>query len=87
MMNRMLRAKIIKIGNSRGIRIPRVLLEQAGLVDEVELIVQENQLIIQPARIARQDWGEQFARMAERGDDRLLDEPTPTQFDEEEWVW
>ena len=45
-MNMAVRAKVVKIGNSRGIRIPRTLLEQAGLTDEVEMVVEGNQLTI-----------------------------------------
>ena len=80
---------LIKIGNSQGIRIPKLLLEQAALDGEVELLVQQDQLVIRAARRPRHDWGEQFKAMAERGDDRLLHEEalTLTQWDAEEWAW
>jgi antitoxin MazE len=81
------RSKVVKIGNSRGIRIPRAMLEQAGLTEEVELSVQGDKLIIQSAHTPRQGWEAQFARMAEAGDDQLLDQITPTQWEEEEWEW
>lgn len=86
-MNMMIRSKVVKIGNSRGIRIPRTLLEQAGLVDEVEMTVQGDKLIIHSAHSPRQGWEVQFARMADHGDDRLSDETIPTRWDEEEWTW
>ena len=86
-MNLTVRSKIVKIGNSRGIRIPRTLLEQAGLTDDVEMMVEGNQLIIHSARHPRQGWGNQFAAMAEQGDDRLLGDATATQWDEDEWTW
>jgi len=86
-MNMPVRTKVVKIGNSRGIRIPRVLLEQAGLVDEVEMTVEGNKLIINPAHQPRHAWEAHFATMAERGEDRLLIEILPTQWDEEEWTW
>ena len=86
-MNIPVRTKVVKIGNSRGIRIPRVLLEQAGLVDEVEMTVEGNKLIINPAHQPRHGWEAHLAAMAERGDDRLLVETLPTQWDEEEWTW
>lgn len=86
-MNMMIRSKVVKIGNSRGIRIPRTVLEQAGLTDEVEMTVEGNKLIIQAVRHPRQDWEESFAGMAKQGDDQLLDEAPPTQWDEEEWTW
>lgn len=68
------KTQIIKIGNSRGIRIPKLLLEQAGLGAEVEISVQRDQLVIRPAARPRHGWDEQFRAMAECGDDRLLDE-------------
>jgi antitoxin MazE len=86
-MGMMIRSKVVKIGNSRGIRIPRVLLEQAGLTDEVEMIVEGNQLIIHSAQHPRQGWDVQFAVMAETGDDRPLDPILPTQWEEDDWTW
>ena len=82
-MTMSVRAKVIKIGNSRGIRIPHTLLEQAGLSDEVEVTVDGNKLIIQSVHHPRQGWDAQFAGMAQQNDDRLLDQMTPTQWDEE----
>ena len=81
------RSKVVKIGNSRGVRIPRSLLEQAGLTDEIEMIVQDDQLIIRSASRPRQGWDAHFTRMAEAGDDRLLEEITSTGWDEQEWTW
>jgi len=81
------RSKVVKIGNSRGIRIPRSMLEQAGLTEEVELSVQGDKLIIQSAHMPRRGWEAQFHEMAEVVDDRLLDETIPTRWEEEEWEW
>ena len=86
-MNFTVRSKVVKIGNSRGIRIPRALLEQAELVDEVEMAVEGNKLVIQSARQHRQGWEAKFSEMALQGDDALLDQPTPTHWDAEEWQW
>jgi antitoxin MazE len=86
-MNATVRSKIVRIGNSRGIRIPRALLEQAGLTDEVEMTVEGNKLIIFSARLPRQGWSAQFAAMAAIGDDQLLDETLSTHWDEDEWTW
>jgi len=80
-----IKSPIIKIGNSRGIRIPKLLIDQVGLGDEVEIAVQRDQLVIRPASRPRDGWDEQFRAMAERGDDHLLDEPIPTQWDVTEW--
>jgi antitoxin MazE len=83
-------ARIVKIGNSRGIRIPKSLLEQSGLHDEVELEVRKNRLVIKPKRNIREGWECAFRRMAENGDDLLLDKDgisAQNNWDEEEWEW
>ena len=84
-----LRSRIIKIGNSQGIRIPKVLLEQARLGDEVELELGANGIIIRPVQSARHGWDEAFQIVAERGDDDLLDTFAPiiNAWDEDEWQW
>jgi antitoxin MazE len=81
------KARIVRIGNSRGIRIPKLLLEQAGLHDEVELRVDGSTLLIASARHPRAGWANAFAEMHQRGDDELLDGPVQTAFDETEWKW
>ncbi len=86
-MSVVVRSKVVKIGNSRGIRSPRTLLEQAGLTEEVEMSVEGDSLVIRSAHSPRKGWETQFAGMAEKGDDRLLDEYKPTQWDDEEWTW
>ena len=85
----MLRTRIIKIGNSQGVRIPKPLLEQAGLGDEVELEVQEDRILIRPAKQRREGWDEAFRLMAQEGDDQLLDEDLTgrTDWDRTEWEW
>jgi len=86
-MNMMIRSKIIKIGNSRGIRIPRAVLEQVGLTDEVEMKVEGDRLIIHSVRHIRQGWENHFAEMAEKGDDLWLDQTATTHWGEAEWTW
>lgn len=82
------RARVIRIGNSQGVRIPKPLLRQAGIDDHVELEVLEGQIAIRPARTVRAGWGEQFEAMAAAGDDRLLDgDAGGTGWDAEEWEW
>ena len=84
-----MKTNIVKIGNSQGIRIPKLLLRQLKLQGQVQLSVRRNQLVIQPSQRPRQGWDEQFKKMAERGDDRLLDEDAKslTQWDADEWQW
>jgi antitoxin MazE len=86
-MDKTVKTKLVRIGNSRGIRIPKPLLEQAGLVDEVRLRVVETGIVIEAPRTERAGWADAAALVRERGEDGLLDQPTPTAFDEEEWVW
>jgi antitoxin MazE len=81
------RASIVRIGNSRGLRIPKALLEQAGIGDAVDLTVEDGRLVVSPLRHPREGWDEEAARMAALGDDELLDPETPTPFDEDEWEW
>jgi antitoxin MazE len=82
-----LRTKLIKIGNSQGIRLPKTLLEQSGILGEVEIELQAEGILIRPIlRLqARKGWEQAFAEMAAVGDDRLLDEPTATLWEETEW--
>ena len=82
-----IRTQVIKIGNSRGIRIPKPLIDQARLGNEVEIAVQRGQLVIRPVSRPRSGWDEQFQAMTEHGDDQLIDKPVPTKWDRSEWVW
>ncbi|HUF10174.1 MAG TPA: AbrB/MazE/SpoVT family DNA-binding domain-containing protein [Rhodothermales bacterium] len=82
-----MRTRLVQIGNSRGVRIPKPLLEQLGLEDEVELRAEEDGLVIAPVKKARENWASAAKLLHERGEDGRLDEPTPTRFDEAEWEW
>jgi antitoxin MazE len=84
-----MRTRIVKIGNSQGIRIPKLLLERSNLAEEVELEAEDNRIIIRSTKQPRQDWERAFREMAERGDDALLDNKllAQTQWDEDEWQW
>jgi antitoxin MazE len=86
-MGTTIRSKVVKIGNSRGIRIPRTLLEQAGLANDVEMTVEGNNLIIHSIHQPRSGWENQFKEMAVHGDDRLLETLTSTHWDRDEWEW
>jgi antitoxin MazE len=82
-----MRASIVRIGNSRGLRIPKALLEASGIRETVDLSVEDGRLIVRPVRSVREGWAEAARAMADRGDDRLLDPETPTTFDDTEWEW
>jgi antitoxin MazE len=82
-----MKARLVSIGNSRGVRLPKPLIEQAGLVEDVELDVRDGVITIAAARTARAGWADAAARLAIAADRGLLDEPTATAFDEDEWQW
>ena len=81
-----MKTKIVRIGNSRGVRIPKPLLERAGLRDEVTLRVEDGSIVIEGRAQPRAGWKEAAALAHERGDDELL-ATTATSFDEDDWEW
>ena len=83
-MSTVISGRVIKIGNSQGIRIPKLLLEQSGIKDNVTIEVRDGQIAISAATGARTGWSEAFAATA---DDLPLDRVTGTAWDEEEWEW
>lgn len=82
-----MKARLVQIGNSRGVRLPKPVIEQAGLSDEVELHVQGGAVVIRPLRAPRSGWEAAAKALRASSGDRLLDSPTPTRFDEEAWEW
>jgi antitoxin MazE len=82
-----MRARIIRIGNALGIRLPKSLLKKAGLTGEVEIVVRNGAIVISSAARPRAGWYEAAKFAHERGDDVLLDPPTSTRFDNEAWKW
>ena len=82
-----MKVDLVRVGNSRGIRIPKPIIEQCGFEDAVELRVENRHLVIAPAREPRAGWEEAFrAAGPSSGDEFLLDIPG-NQFDVEEWKW
>jgi antitoxin MazE len=79
--------RIVRIGNSRGIRLPKALLEQAQLPEDVELLAEPGRIVVRAVRHVREGWIEAAQDMHERGDDHLLDAPAATRFDQEGWEW
>lgn len=84
-----MKTSLVRIGNSRGIRIPKTVLEQCRLSETVELEVEKDRLVIRPARKPRSGWEDAFRLMAQQGDDVLLDREfsTSTRWDRTEWKW
>ena len=86
-----IRQRIVKIGNSRGVRLPSSMLAEAHLAegDEVEVSAEVGQIVLRPRKRPRAGWAERFAEMAQQGDDALLDAEylTPSEWDTSEWEW
>jgi antitoxin MazE len=78
---------IRRLGNSRGILIPKPLLKQAGLEDQAEILVEGNTLIVRrPKKFPRQGWAEASKEIAARGEDRLVLQDFANEADTE-WIW
>ena len=78
----------MRVGNSRGIRIPKSLIEHCGFGDAVELYVEQDRLVIAPDRPARHGWKEAFSATGSSAQDPLLLDTLPQNtFDAEEWTW
>ena len=84
-----MKTNIVRIGNSKGIRLPKSILEQCHLKDTVEIKVTGNVLTVRPLHAPRSGWAEAFSRMSQHKDDKLLDEDTAqaTEWDRSEWRW
>jgi len=84
-----MKTRIVRIGNSQGVRIPKPLIEQSGLTEEVVILVEGNTLVIKPASRPRDNWEAAFESMALADDDRLLDQESLklSSWDDEDWEW
>ena len=83
-----MKTTLISIGNSRGVRIPKPLIEQCGLTGEIEMDVRDQTILIHSPRRPRSGWEKSFQQMARLGDDKLLDpQPVSTRWDDEDWQW
>lgn len=82
-----MKASLVKIGNSQGVRIPKPIIEQCGFTNEVEFEVRNRELVIKSLRQPRQGWESAFKAMAANGDDTLLASSVNSKWDEEEWEW
>ena len=88
-MGATVRTRVVRIGNSQGIRIPKVMIQQAGITQDVEMEVEEGRLVIRSASHPRAGWDEEFRRMHEAGEDRLVDDRplVLSKVEEAEWDW
>ena len=82
-----MKTRLVRIGNSRGVRLPKAIIAQAGLTEEVELGVRDGAIVIARVTSARSGWADAARQMRQRDEDLLVDPPVPTLFDEKEWEW
>ncbi|MEN8192511.1 MAG: AbrB/MazE/SpoVT family DNA-binding domain-containing protein [Bacteroidota bacterium] len=80
-----MQVSIIKIGNSKGFRLSKSLLDEYGIKDKVELVLEKKQIILKPINQPRQGWDEAFKQMHASGDDELLIDDVFEDEDLEEW--
>ena len=90
-----MRLKLTKIGNSHGIRLPKLVLEQLGIKKDdeldMEVHIEDQSLVLKTIKKhPREGWGQQFKTMHQNQDDVLLDPPSDlpdSTFDQEDWEW
>jgi antitoxin MazE len=82
-----MKAKLVRIGNSRGVRLPKPIIEEVGLLDEVELVVRDGAVVISATQPARYGWADAAAALSARRGDAVLDSYAPNDFDAREWEW
>lgn len=83
--NVIMKTELVQIGNSRGVRIPKAFLEQAGLRDKIEMEVRGSQLVIVSANHPRAGWDKNFASAGPKDADAV--DSVATKWDETEWEW
>ena len=80
-----MKVSIIKIGNSKGFRLSKTVLEKYNISEEVEMILEEEQIVLRPITIPRKGWDEAFKQMHENGDDQPLMDDFFEDENFEEW--
>ena len=82
-----MKAKLVKIGNSRGIRLPKPIIDEAGLTDQVDLSVRHGEVVIRRMNNTRAGWANAARRLQASGDTGVIGGYIPTDFDQDEWQW
>ncbi len=82
-----MKTKLVPIGNSRGVRIPKPMIKEARITDEVDMQVRDGAIVITSVAGVRSGWAESAKILHERNEDRLLDGVTESEFDKSEWKW
>jgi antitoxin MazE len=87
-LGQIMKVKLVRIGNSRGIRIPKSVLEQCGLQETADLQIEKGRLVLVREHRPRQGWDEAFIAAGPSSSDELLLEVLPSSaFDREDWRW
>lgn len=76
---------VIPIGNSKGIRLTKTLIDKYNIKDTVELILEKGYIILKPKATPRKGWDKSFKKMHEKGDDKLLIDDVFNDENFEEW--
>jgi antitoxin MazE len=82
-----MKARIVRIGNSQGVRIPKPIIAAAGLAEDIEFRIVDSGLLIANARLPRAGWEEASARLHAAGEDRPMLPIADNDFDTAEWNW
>ncbi|RAV27697.1 AbrB/MazE/SpoVT family DNA-binding domain-containing protein [Sinomicrobium soli] len=77
---------IIKIGNSKGLRLSKTILEKYNIRDKVELILEKGQIVLRPVAVPRHNWEKEFKEMSKKGDDKLLMNDVFEDENLDEWI-
>lgn len=79
-------ASIIKIGNSKGLRLSKTILKKYNIKDKVELVLEKEQIVLKPIALPRKNWEKEFKEMSKNGDDKLLMNDVFDDENLEEWI-
>lgn len=77
-----MQVSVIQVGNSKGIRLSKTLLDKYQITDKVELVLENDYIVLKPVAEPRKNWEEAFAEMHRNGDDKLLIDSV---FEDENW--
>jgi antitoxin MazE len=82
-----MRSRLIQIGNSRGVRLPKPLIREAGLNNEVDISLRRGEIVIRAVGKPRSGWATAAKRLHDQDADLILNNETPTAFDNKDWQW
>ncbi len=82
-----MKVNVVQVGNSKGIRIPKPMLEQCGIGGQVELEVRDRSIVMKPASDPRAGWDEAFAQARDFPKEPALLGEQPSDWDKSEWRW